>query len=49
MIRITRAKNESRNRDKKRYRVILEIGEVEFHLTREEAANMKSQLNRFKF
>jgi len=49
MIKIKAVKEEGRERDKKRQRLLLLIGSrFSFHVTRKEAARLKKQLERFK-
>ncbi len=44
MIKVYRAKNESRKRDKKRDRFILQVGSRKTHMTREEACDLLDSL-----
>ena len=44
MIKITRAENESRARDKKRKRYILQIGTTLIHLTRKELQDLRFEV-----
>jgi hypothetical protein len=46
MIKIYKVTNESRIRDIPRNRYILEIGDMAYHITREEAESLQRQLNR---
>ena len=46
MIKISKATNESRERDIPRNRYILEIGDMVYHISKEEAENLKKQLNK---
>lgn len=48
MVRVTRAKNEKRASDRKKKRLVLILGKMKIHITREEAASLLSQLKRFK-
>lgn len=45
MIKVSQAKEESRPRDLKRKRILLEIGLVRFHLTRKEARDLIKKLS----
>ena len=47
MIKITKAKGETRKRDLKRNRVLLQVGKYKWHLTKEEMDKLADQLNRF--
>jgi len=47
-IRVFAEKSEARDRDKKRNRIVLEIGNHQFHLSRDEAFKLHGQLSRYK-
>lgn len=47
MIKIYRAKKESRVRDKKRDRFILQLGKRKYHITPEEAIGLLNHLKGF--
>jgi hypothetical protein len=47
MITVKRAVNEGSKRDTKRDRLVLVVGENQYHITRQEAAALKRQLERF--
>lgn len=49
MIKVIKVKNESRPRDKKRNRVVLQIGKRKLHLSPIEAYFLYSQLSRCHF
>jgi hypothetical protein len=48
MISVRRATHEVRARDRKRNRLILQIGRHKFHITRKEARSLRDQINKFK-
>lgn len=48
MILIKTATDEVRERDKKRKRLLLQVGDRKIHMTRQEALRLRIQLNRFK-
>jgi hypothetical protein len=45
MVTAERARSESRKRDVKRRRIVLKIGEMEWHLTRDEARKLRDKLD----
>jgi X-X-X-Leu-X-X-Gly heptad repeat protein len=46
MIKITKAKGETRKRDLKRNRVLLQVGKYKWHLTKEEMDKLADQLDK---
>lgn len=48
MITVKVAKEENRQRDKKRKRLVLTIGNKSWHIAREEALKLRDKLNRIK-
>lgn len=46
MVSITKARDEERARDRKRKRLLLQIGPKKYHLSQKEGRRLRGQLNR---